>query len=63
MTTTETEECKHPVVIKEEHLTGEGAMEFVEWYDCYCTACGEKWTENEQRAIQWSMVDAYQEKQ
>ena len=40
-------ECKHPVVIKEEHLTGEGAIEYVEWYDCYCTACGEKWTENE----------------
>ena len=40
------EKCKHTVVIREEHLTGEGAMEYVEWYDCYCTACGEKWTEN-----------------
>jgi len=40
-------QCNHPVIVREEHLTGEGSMEFVEWYDCYCTACGKKWTEND----------------
>lgn len=40
-------ECTHPRAQKEEHLTGDGAMEYVEWYDNYCPDCGEKWTTND----------------
>ena len=36
--------CDSIDVTIEEHLTGEGAMEYVEWYDCTCNGCGEKWT-------------------
>jgi hypothetical protein len=39
-------ECTHPNATREENLVGEGAMEYVQWYDCYCPACGKKWTEN-----------------
>jgi hypothetical protein len=39
-------ECNHPNATKEEHITGEGSMEFVEWYDYRCPDCGEKWTSN-----------------
>lgn len=39
--------CTHPNATKEEHLTGEGAMEYVEWYDNYCPACGKRWTTND----------------
>jgi len=39
-------DCKHTVVIREENLVGEGAMEYVQWYDCKCAACGKTWTEN-----------------
>lgn len=39
--------CAHPNATKEEHLTGDGAMEYVEWYDNHCPDCGEKWTTNE----------------
>lgn len=42
-----TPECTHPNAIKEEHLTGEGAMEYVEWYDNSCPDCGKKWTSND----------------
>ena len=38
--------CPHNNVTKTEHLTGEGAMEYVEWYDCFCSDCGEEWTRN-----------------
>lgn len=41
------EVCNHPNIIKEEHITGEGSMEYVEWYDNYCPDCNKKWTTNE----------------
>ena len=39
--------CNHPNATKEEHLTGEGSMEYVEWYDNTCADCGRKWTTND----------------
>lgn len=39
--------CKHPNAIREEHLTGEGSMEYVEWYDYYCPDCKKEWTQND----------------
>jgi hypothetical protein len=42
-----TNNCAHPNATREEHITGEGAMEYVEWIDYECPDCGKKWTENE----------------
>lgn len=39
-------ECTHTNATREENLVSEGAMEYTQWYDCYCPACGKKWTEN-----------------
>ena len=43
----DTQTCSHLNVSKEEHLTGEGSMEYVEWYDNKCEDCGLTWTSNE----------------
>ena len=40
------EKCNHSNFVKTEHLTGEGAMEYVEWFDNTCLDCGEHWTTN-----------------
>ena len=40
------EKCNHSNFVKTEHLTGEGAMEYVEWFDNVCSDCGEHWTTN-----------------
>lgn len=40
------EKCNHSNFVKTEHLTGEGAMEYVEWFDNTCSDCGEHWTTN-----------------
>ncbi len=39
--------CEHINAVKEEHLTGTGAMEYIEWYDNHCPDCGKHWTTNE----------------
>ena len=38
------EKCNHSNFVKTEHLTGEGAMEYVEWFDNTCSDCGKHWT-------------------
>ena len=40
------EKCNHSNFVKTEHLTGEGAMEYVEWFDNTCSDCGKHWTTN-----------------
>lgn len=39
--------CGSTDVSIEEHLTGEGSMEYAEWMDNTCDDCGEKWTTND----------------
>ena len=40
------EKCNHSNFVKTEHLTGEGPMEYVEWFDNTCSDCGKHWTTN-----------------
>jgi ribosomal protein L37AE/L43A len=42
------DKCPHTNVVTTPSYAGEGAMEYIEWFDHNCPDCGKHWTANEE---------------